>query len=327
MKFINETTDVPMEPLIEKRYDKNDRKLSIEKFRRYIRSRRPISKAYNGPFKFINDAIVDNAKQIVANDSSISLDVAIQFSYCNIMEHYIVELWNKTKQVYELNNTFANDLFHTEVDLIPYEIFALPYSTFCIDYNFTTHGMRCEGLIVDVLVNGRFVVVTTIAIFNGGDMRGLFTNEYDFREGLMCKVNEEDGTRKKDTIPAPAVDDIWNIVCQFCMFLSQSKPDDVVKAKPSKGHGKKKQKVKDVSKWEVGFRYGETIKNMVKPKMESTTTQSTDKTHASPKPHVRKAHWQHYHTGKGRTEIVLKWKAPSLINAETSDDLPVVAHK
>lgn len=322
MKFIGESTGTPIEPLIERHLDKNGNKLDMGKFRRYIRSRKPRSKAYNGPFVFVNNAIIEQAKHIIHNTDA-SYEEAIQFSYCNIMEHYITELWNHTKQIYEVDKQFAEDLFQTEADLIPFEAFAhLPYNTFCIDYDFSVHGMRCEGLVVDVYIDGKIVTVTAVGVF--GKKHGLFANEYDFRKG-MCKVNEDPDKKNRDPVPMPEVNVIWNIICQLCMFLSQPKPDDVVKAKPSSNHGK--QKVKDVSKWEVGFRYGQAIKNMVKPKTESTTTQLTDKTHASPKPHVRKAHWQHYHTGKGRTEIVLKWKAPSLINAEASDDLPVVAHK
>ena len=29
--------------------------------------------------------------------------------------------------------------------------------------------------------------------------------------------------------------------------------------------------------------------------------------------HVRRAHWHHYWTGKGRTELVLRWIAPTPI--------------
>ena len=327
MKFISESTDTPMEPLIERHLDKNGNKLDMGKFRRYIRSRKPRSKAYNGPFVFVNNAIIEQAKHIIAHNKDTSYEEAIQFSYCNIMEHYITELWNRTKQMYEIDKQFAEDLFQTEADLIPFEAFAhLPYNTFCIDYDFSVHGMRCEGLVVDVYIDGKIVAVTAVGVFDGGK-HGLFTNEYDFRKGMMCKVNEDPDKKNRDPVPMPEVNAIWNIICQLCMFLSQPKPDDVVKAKPSSNHGKKKQKVKDVSKWEVGFRYGQAIKNMVKPKTESTTTHLTGKTHASPKPHVRKAHWQHYHVGKGRKQIVTKWISPVLVNINTGNDIITTCHK
>ena len=161
MKFISDSTDTPMEPLIERHLDKNGNKLDMEKFRRYIRSRKPRSKAYNGPFVFVNNAIIEQAKHIIAHNKDTSYEEAIQFSYCNIMEHYITELWNHTKQMYEIDKQFAEDLFQTEADLIPFEAFAhLPYNTFCIDYDFSVHGMRCEGLVVDVYIDGKIVTVT-----------------------------------------------------------------------------------------------------------------------------------------------------------------------
>ena len=329
MKFISDTTDVPMEPLIERHSDRYGNKLDMKMFRRYIRSRRPRSKAYNGPFTFVNNAIAENARQIVDQGKNTSYEEALQFSYCNVMEHYITELWNRTKQIYEIDKQFAEDLFQTEVDLVPYESFKLPYNTFCIDYNFSLHGMKCEGLMVDVYVDGKLVIVTTIAIFDGGKKHGLFTNEYDFRDGSICKVNEDPDKKSRDPLPMPEVNIVWNIVCQLCMFLSQPQPDDVVKAKPSKSHNKKKQKAKekDVTKWKVGFRYGEAIKSIAAPKAEATATQSTGKSHKSPRPHIRKAHWQHYHVGEGRKQTIVKWVSPVLVNTDTSDDITIVSHK
>ena len=40
--------------------------------------------------------------------------------------------------------------------------------------------------------------------------------------------------------------------------------------------------------------------------------------------HVRRAHWHHYWTGKGRTELVLRWIAPTLVG---SGEKPATIHR
>ena len=39
----------------------------------------------------------------------------------------------------------------------------------------------------------------------------------------------------------------------------------------------------------------------------------------SKRPHIRKAHWERYQIGKGRKEVVTKWKEPVFINGDYND--------
>ena len=48
-------------------------------------------------------------------------------------------------------------------------------------------------------------------------------------------------------------------------------------------------------------------------------------THASPRPHMRRAHWHLYWTGTGRAVPRVKWIAPVFVRGEGADT-PVVTH-
>ncbi len=44
------------------------------------------------------------------------------------------------------------------------------------------------------------------------------------------------------------------------------------------------------------------------------------------RPHVRRAHWQHYHTGKGRTNVEVRWKLDLFVGAK-QDNQPIVVYE
>ena len=57
---------------------------------------------------------------------------------------------------------------------------------------------------------------------------------------------------------------------------------------------------------------------------ERAATGSTG-THASPRPHIRRAHWHSYWVGKGdepgAREVMLKWLPPIPVNVQNVEDL------
>lgn len=77
---------------------------------------------------------------------------------------------------------------------------------------------------------------------------------------------------------------------------------------------KVKNKFSEIRKYDCGFVYGaEVRKNRVK--LQEGKTQNNkkivNKSRSPMRPHTRKAHWHHYWTGKGRSELVLRWIAPN----------------
>jgi hypothetical protein len=70
--------------------------------------------------------------------------------------------------------------------------------------------------------------------------------------------------------------------------------------------------------WDVGARIGAALR-----RGSSAVREGGDGTHASPRPHVRRAHWHTYLVGPGRSERRLKWLPPIPVNVDDPDALPV----
>ncbi len=71
--------------------------------------------------------------------------------------------------------------------------------------------------------------------------------------------------------------------------------------------------------WDVGLRIGATLRRA----RDAEASEPTGGTHASPRSHMRRAHWHTYWTGPGRTDPVLRWLSPILVGAQ-EDLVPTV---
>ncbi len=69
--------------------------------------------------------------------------------------------------------------------------------------------------------------------------------------------------------------------------------------------------------WEVGYRIGATLK-----RHDARPGQPSGRG-ASPRPHIRRAHWHHYWTGprSGQRQLTIRWIAPTLVAATHPDEL------
>lgn len=108
---------------------------------------------------------------------------------------------------------------------------------------------------------------------------------------------------------------------QFLMYLSSKEPDIIESpdtANTYKPSTTIKNKYSEVRKWDVGCRYGEKIRGFKKNKMQQFAING-DNNQNSKRPHIRKAHWERYHIGKGRKDIITKWKEPVFINGDYND--------
>lgn len=82
----------------------------------------------------------------------------------------------------------------------------------------------------------------------------------------------------------------------------------------------------EVRTWDVALLYGFQLREYKKHTQEAKNDPSKHVGHRSPRPHMRRAHWHRYWTGKGRTELTILWIDSIAINANASGDLPVEVH-
>lgn len=77
-----------------------------------------------------------------------------------------------------------------------------------------------------------------------------------------------------------------------------------------------------IREWEIGFRTGCTITQMYR-------SRSAGQPPAEPgpagikRPHIRRAHWHHYWTGKGRSILVVKWIFPTIVHGDPDNLIPI----
>lgn len=96
--------------------------------------------------------------------------------------------------------------------------------------------------------------------------------------------------------------------------------------------GRIRDRYAEIRKWDVGFRIGAAVRKTrsvpAEPKKHTDSGSST--THASPRPHMRRAHWHSFWTGpksepKNR-KLVLKWIPPIIVGVSDYDNSPVTLH-
>ena len=80
-----------------------------------------------------------------------------------------------------------------------------------------------------------------------------------------------------------------------------------------------RNKYSEVRKWDVGCRYGAKIRNFEKREHNYQSGISDNSNQGTKRPHIRKAHWERYRIGKGRKEIITKWKEPIFVNGDSDD--------
>ena len=111
------------------------------------------------------------------------------------------------------------------------------------------------------------------------------------------------------------------------LYLCSEEPDILINSKKPFFEKPKPKKTKKgiryfdaekTSNYEVGYRIGRFIREY--KKSEKTESMSGGK---SKSPHIRKAHFHLYWTGKGREIPLIKWLPPIPINIENEDDMLV----
>lgn len=259
-------------------------------------------------------------------------------------------IWKNHKIVYEPDYDFSKALLDTNrLRVYPDIIKHLPFNTFYLDFS-KNRLFLYEGFFVQVKVydtgairvsslptenNYSYIPVheyekeptaysdafwlkpVTFEIEN--DMRYF---DYDLCRDLM---NTSDSYKTQWFIGG--LSNFRLFLLQFLMYLSSKEPDitespDTVNTyKPSEIV---RNRYSEVQKWDVGVRYGANIRSFNQQRMQKQDLYSINNKSSSKRPHMRKAHWERYHTGKGRINLTTKWKEPVFINGDSEDIISTI---
>lgn len=157
---------------------------------------------------------------------------------------------------------------------------------------------------------------------------------------LKTKTKEEIATKP---VARPSVDDLNDIVdvtidmsykydprkdivisiFQIMSFIAIDASDvrensitQMTYKKPKEGK-KIKNKFSEIKMWDVGIQYGKAIrvakqeyKRRLREQKDNDGDPKERKDRKPTRPHIRRAHWQRYHVGKGRKETKVTWIGP-----------------
>ena len=239
------------------------------------------------------------------------------------VQEFALARWMERKQVYAFDKSFIDVLMTSPLDGLLYdELFErLPYPCFVIkigdsygivDYNKGDFfpGQHYIGFFP--FVNDNTGLRGTTLVLN----RGVDWQLPDVKE-TMKDISENFSTDASS---------LTAMMIQICLYLSANNavihenPEQKKIYRPPFDEKHPKNRFSEVRIWDCGIRY---TKDTVKAIRNDVTYESEKGNRRSPRPHWRRAHWKHYHVGKGRTEIILKWIEPSFVG---QGNTPIVVH-
>lgn len=244
-----------------------------------------------------------------------------------VLTWYCKARFEQQKQVFLLNRSLYESLTETVgIENINKDILrTLPYEAFWLDM-VQTQTTLSNGQTVDGCFVGYDLAIMhdktyeefnlLIRLVKDGNSQIIPVN-FCFTEGnssdsLIAATSEWDNSTKSTELKQLAKN-----ILQVVVYMCSVKPD-IVKRPKRKSKASDKQKVKQITINEVGYRIGPTLgaAKVVYTDVEPTTNGSATKSKA---PHFRRPHWSTYHVGKGRKETVVKWINLILVNGDKGD--------
>lgn len=272
--------------------------------------------------------MVDNIKKQFVDKGLTVENHRLLYHY--VTNLYIIEEWRKQKQVYvfpdEMFKIFCKETEDFDMDKKVFDY--LPYKSIYLELN----GYRgYHGMIMKYCKFEREDNMLFILIKNDGvtyrTLNFIFKEGEKFSDSIDRFIVDED----KDDVKS-----IMAFGFQAAMYLC-AKNCDIEENSITKGtykHGETiKNKFSEIRKWDVAERVVQEYKKSLEKLEESeqneedldTTVKGTQTKRKSPRMHWRKAHWQRYWVGKGRTKLVWKFIPPGIVNS-TDDIVPIVKH-
>ena len=248
-------------------------------------------------------------------------------------------LWSRNKMVYRFDKTLSDTLTAMPLDgKIPFDILdSLPYPCVYVEHDMTLGGYRTIGFFArldwgtkgDVkLLRFDFLKpygepISTFFPVSGGTIKDsiLALANRQTEAGIAEKVFTED-----DVHNSPVAQSIIECV-NLLLYLCSEKPDmpDDAKLKTRRSrdfYGNPKR----AATWEVGTRIGAALRKAREAEKESEETAPSEQSRSTPRPHLRRAHWHSFWTGKRDSKerkLVLRWLPPIAVNID-GEELPTV---
>lgn len=307
---------------------------------------------YEGPCKYANRIMIKVAprimkamynmteKEMLMNPLSVATELRDILSI-----NIFIERWAAYKLSFRPDKDFIEALEGTKkLRINKYNFEHLPANNFYVDLTDLEDCGSIHGMFVSVLpkedqVNIVMYLLTdelTIFSYYGGgiydnegflniDFEGMHTIGYELSPSTLISMKE------KGKLDNCYRDRTFNAIIGYQMiaYLSSKKPDieesELSKKtyRPRKEGVLPKNKFSEVQSFDVGVRFGTSFRVKKAQYRINEYKSETFSRRKSPIPHLRAAHWQHYHVGAERGEVVLKWIEPCFVGTGKSETVVI----
>lgn len=241
-----------------------------------------------------------------------------------------VAAWRPTKGIYQFDPDLAAALVSTPFDreLPAAAIERLPEWGVWIDpvaglpgfFAFLEHDASTERAELRLAIDDYGGLTQLIVHLGAGSLR-------DGLEAMVLEASANAALQSRMAVPVlwdgDTISEVARISAPFValvLYLCADEPD--YGGRPAPAHPsrvKRKHAAEVASVWTVGERIGAALRSSTR-----ASEAEGEGTHASPRPHVRRAHWHAYWTEQGRATLRIKWLSPILIGA---GDTVVTSHE
>ncbi len=259
--------------------------------------------------------------------------------------------WRKYKEVYRFTPEMEELLFTQADDLIiPIETLqAMPFPCLYIEFSSQEFSGKYHGFFVhieddpvNIRKELRFLLLendgTTrsipVHLLPGGTIKDGIEAMSDEcviqnrKQGLMFDAANYQQFIQAELSVVMKLIQLVLYICAQNAEVDENPGQKKITRKPSSQENPK-DKFREIRKWDVGIRITKAIRSISQAEnyIHHNQIDGPDKQSISFKrPHARCGHWHHFWTGQrsGKDrKLILKWVAPTFINANTSVDAPV----
>lgn len=250
--------------------------------------------------------------------------------------------WRVSQGIYVFDADLYNSLVKQPMDgNIPCEILKrLPeWCVYIPMFNGTFLGEEVDGFFAHLEhdANDARMELRLVLLMASGENHPIpiHLGDWTIEEGLNRMITE---ARRQMGINFPKVDESYvaEVVpfVQLVLYLCAENLDMPKRPQHPKKKLRKSGQVdvpRQPKKWDVGQRIGTSIRKYRNTKEYEITDENQNNapgSHASPRPHVRRAHWHSFWTGprEGNRKLIVRWLPPIPIGVDDEDN-PTVIHE
>ena len=234
------------------------------------------------------------------------------FRTYTVME--MIRFWLEHKQIYKFDRDTLEMLLEKDcADLSCAELKALkmPYNCFVIE-NEIAYG---NEILDSMMIHRAYCKETDDVIFS---VYGFIKHDGDDTRMIRIDAVVDNDKTLYQFVGYKESDEALKFIKRFMnliLYLSQPKVDIIYKKsenKPLKDKVPKHFYAVDYDTNEVGCRLGSAIRNY-RVVYKSSKEKDTNDVKRVIKPHSRCGHFHHYWTGKGRTDLIVKYVEPTFV--------------